>query len=162
MRAYHYKDKGVAGRIPLPPSMQAVHFPRIVAWSRALPSISCMAGFSCKENGEVHAPTPEVHGFRRALPPKLCRRPCTSQDFLHEFSLLQGFGRSARRHARKVGKCTPPRPKRTSSCKETREVHVACRATHSSVLGQASELSWGQLLPICGRIRFCIKGDCPL
>ena len=72
-----------------------VHFTHILAGCRALPSNSCMVRISCKENREVHATSPEMHGFCRAFPSNRCRQTCTSQESLHEIKSMQGFGGSA-------------------------------------------------------------------
>ena len=92
--------------------VRTVHFPSFLAGCRALRPIPCKGSISCKENGEVHVKSPSERVFRRALRLFYCRSACTSLDFLHEFALMQEFGGSARRHARKTGKCRPSAPRR--------------------------------------------------
>ena len=104
--------------------LAAVHFPRNAAGGRALRLFSCRGSISCKEIGEVHVRRPAKRPFRRALPPFSCRRPCTSPVSLHEFPPLQGFGGSARHHARKAGKCTTTHSKCTSSCTDCGGAHT--------------------------------------
>ena len=113
----------------------AVHFPRNAASSRALRLFSCRGSISCKEIGEVHVRRPAKRPFRRALPPFSCRRSCTSPVSLREFPPLQGFGGSARHHARKAGKCTTTHSKCTSSCKKSGEVHDHAFEVHVVVHG---------------------------
>ena len=88
-------------------SIRVVHFPPFPAGRRALPPIPCKGLFSCKKRGEVHAKPPVKCALRRALPPFSCIGTCTSLNSLHEFTMVQGIGGSARHHARIMAKCTP-------------------------------------------------------